>query len=244
MGILSSTCSQNKKQSKHDLSTLKHKIRNSTSLDRDFYFKTTSGNNNNTNRSKYSHSFESAQNSKENSNSSLMNSPIINKQSKNRTNKSNHRPKSVRNINIHLINSSDNLKRPSKSVSLSALDQIHIIITNIDLTSNNSGGVTPSKKILHDKIYSLVKLEEQSLQKKQLSSSPKLESISSSCSSKRRPRKFSQLKTRKSYLLETKSQKTTSQEASSTKLSRSQANISFLTETQQQVLRQFFYLIF
>ncbi len=238
MGILSSTCSQNKKQSKHDLPTLKNKIRNSTSLDRDFYFKTNSGNNNN--RSKYSHSFKSAQNTKENSNSSLMNSPIINKQSKNGTNKSNQRPKSVRNINIHLINSSDNLKRPSKSVSLSALDQIHIIITNIDLTSNNSGGVTPSKKILHDKIYSLVKLEEQPLQKKQESSSPKLESISSSCSTKRRPRKFSQLKTRKSYLLETKSQKTTSQEVSSTKLSRSQANILFLTESQQQVLRHFF----
>ena len=234
MGILSSTCSHNKKQSKHDLSTLKHKIRNSTSLDRDFYFKTNSGN-----RSKYSHSFESAQNSKENSNSSLMNSPLINKQSKNGTNKSNHRPKSVRNINIHLINSSDNLKRPSKSVSLSALDQIHIIITNIDLTSNNNGGgggVTPSKKILHDKIYSLVKLEEKPVQKKHELNSPKLESISSSCSTKRRPRKFSQLKTRKSYLLETKSQKTTSQEVSSTKLSRSQANISFLTESQQQVL--------
>ena len=242
MGILSSTCSQNKRISKHDPNSTLKQIRNSVSLDRDFYFKTSNNNNNNNEKSKYfSHSLESPKNSRGNSISSRMNSSLLinktaasNKQNE-ANSKSNNRPKSVRNINIHLINSSDNLKKSNKSVSLSALDQIHIIITNIDLTSNTSSGVTPTKKILHDKIYSLVQLDQE---QKQDSQSPKIESNTSSCSTKRRARKFSQLKTRKSYLLETKSQKTTSQ-VSLAKISRSNSNLS---NSQQKVFKKLLYL--
>ena len=75
--------------------------------------------------------------------------------SDNHMNKRLEKSKTIKNINIHLINSSENSgKRPRKSVSLSALDQVHIIITNIDLTSS----ATPTKRILHDKIYSLIQI--------------------------------------------------------------------------------------
>ena len=174
MGILSSTCKQSTKQSKHDKtsssSTLKKNLHNSTSLDKDFYFKTSNSNinNNSNNKAKHknSHSYESSKISRDNSISSLMNNKSINKETRanssaSNVNKKPNRTKSVRSINIHLINSSNNLKRHDKSASLSALDQIHIIITNIDLTNssgNNIGGggggsgATPTQKILNDKI--------------------------------------------------------------------------------------------
>ena len=101
--------------------------------------------------------------------------------------------KSIRNINIHLINSSERnnfVKRSRKSSSLSALDQVHIVITNIDL---NGGSANPTKKILHDKIYTLLNNQ----------SGKERESKQVEFQVNRRPRRFSQLKTRKSHLLET-----------------------------------------
>ena len=199
MGILSSTCKRN--SSRHPLSP-SYRIRHK-SLDKNFFLNN-SNSTNNKNDTTFPRYTQLTANTRENSTYSLLNKSL--EKPEKAPNKTVSAIKVKKNTSTRNLAGSSTIhsKRSKKSRSLSALDQIHIIITNIDVPNKNQHRKISYKKICQAEIFAI-------------SENPKFDTT------KRRSRRFSQIKTRKSYNFETKPN---ALELSSQRVDQSQSSLS------------------